>query len=197
MQCMNRGRPRNFDPDLALENAMQAFWTQGYEATSLQDLLDATGLSKSSLYECFGSKQRLFEAAFTRYFDGRATRMHERLAHSPSALAFIHECLLSVLDDFGCDRPRGCMLVNVANEFSTGNPAVMRLVQLATRRFRGVFEQAFAQAQACGEISAERSPAALALYMHCTMSGLRTQAKSGLARQDLLAVIETMMASLR
>jgi AcrR family transcriptional regulator len=64
MPGMNRGRPRIFDPDLVLENAMQLFWSKGYEATSLQDLLATTGLSKSSLYESFGNKQRLFEVAF-------------------------------------------------------------------------------------------------------------------------------------
>ncbi|MEE4463923.1 hypothetical protein V2S84_17745 [Azotobacter chroococcum] len=84
----------------------------------------------------------------------------------------------------------------VFNEFSTTDPAVQQLIGLATRRFREVFEQAFAQAQSCGEIPATRAPAALALYMHCSMSGLRTQVKSGLQREDLLSVIEMVMANL-
>jgi AcrR family transcriptional regulator len=194
---MNRGRPRTFDPDLVLENAMQLFWSQGYEATSLQDLLLATGLSKSSLYESFGNKQNLFEAAFTRYFDSRSKQMRERLELAESPLGFIRGCLLSVLDDAEQGRPRGCMLVNVANEFSTGDPAVQTLIELATRRFRQVFELAFEQAQARGELSDNRPPAALALYMHCAMSGLRTQAKSAIARKDLLTIIELVMANVR
>lgn len=197
MRPMNRGRPRTFDPDQVLENAMQLFWSQGYEATSLQDLLLATGLSKSSLYESFGNKQSLFEAAFTRYFDSRAKQMRERLEHADSPLDFIHGCLLSVLDDAQQGTPRGCMLVNVANEFSTADPAVQPLIELATRRFRQVFELAFEQAQACGELSDSRPPAALALYMHCAMSGLRTQTKSAIAQKDLLTVIELVMANLR
>ena len=197
MRGMNRGRPRNFDPDLVLENAMQLFWSQGYEATSLQDLLMATGLSKSSLYESFGNKQSLFEAAFTRYFETRARHMLERLEQAESPLGFVRECLLSVLEDAQRGTPRGCMLVNVANEFSTADPAVQPLIELATRRFRQVFERAFAQAQARGELPDRQSPAALALYMHCAMSGLRTQTKSAIARKDLLTVIELVMASLR
>ena len=196
MRGMNRGRPRNFDPDLVLENAMQLFWSQGYEATSLQDLLAATGLSKSSLYESFGNKQSLFEAAFTRYFETRARHMLERLEQAESPLGFVRECLLSVLEDAQRGTPRGCMLVNVANEFSTADPAVQPLIELATRRFRQVFECAFAQAQARGELSDRQSPAALALYMHCAMSGLRTQTKSAIARKDLLTVIELVMANL-
>lgn len=194
---MTRGRPRNFDPDLVLESAMQLFWSKGYEATSLQDLLDATGLSKSSLYESFGNKQQVFEAAFTRYFNLRAQLMSERLARASSPLAFIHDCLLSVLDDAESGTPRGCMLVNVANEFSTGHPVFQPLIELATQRFRDVFEQAFAQAQGSAEMSAEKPPAHWALYMHCAMSGLRTQSKSGLARHDLSQVIALIMASLR
>jgi AcrR family transcriptional regulator len=197
MRGMNRGRPRNFDPDLVLENAMQLFWSQGYEATSLQDLLMATGLSKSSLYESFGNKQSLFEAAFTRYFETRARHMLERLEQAESPLGFVRECLLSVLEDAQRGTPRGCMLVNVANEFSTADPAVQPLIELATRRFRQVFERAFAQAQARGELADRQSPADLALYMHCAMSGLRTQTKSAIARKDLLTVIELVMANLR
>lgn len=197
MRVMNRGRPRTFDPDQVLENAMQLFWSQGYEATSLQDLLLATGLSKSSLYESFGNKQSLFEAAFTRYFDSRSQQMRERLQQAESPLGFIRGCLLSVLEDAQQQTPRGCMLVNVANEFSTGDPAVQPLIELATRRFRQVFEQAFNQAQACGELSTSQSPVALALFMHCAMSGLRTQAKSGIARNELLSVIDLVMTNLR
>lgn len=176
---------------------MQLFWSQGYEATSLQDLLAATGLSKSSLYESFGNKQSLFEAAFTRYFDNRAQLMYERLAQAASPLTFIHDSLLSVVDEVGQGTPRGCMLVNVANEFSTSDPAVQGLVELATRRFRQVFESAFEQAQARGEMTDIRPPASLALYTHCLMAGLRTQVKSGLPRAELLIVVELAMASMK
>lgn len=194
---MNPGRPRTFDTEPVLEKAMQLFWSQGYEATSLQDLLTATGLARSSLYESFGSKQRLFEAAFERYSHQRAADMQRRLEQAAVPLDFIHECLLSVLDDVGGEPPRGCMLVNVTNEFSTRDPIVGALIERAGRLFRQVFADAFARAQAAGQMPAERSPATLALYMHCTMSGLRTQAKSGLTRRELLGVIDLFMAGLR
>ena len=88
------------------------------------------------------------------------------------------------------------MLVNVTNEFSTSDPVVQRLIALATRRFRGVFEQAFQQAQAAGLVSDRQAPAARALYMHCVMSGLRTQTKAGMEQKELLTVIELVMANL-
>jgi AcrR family transcriptional regulator len=196
MLPMNRGRPRIFDPDLVLEKAMQLFWSKGYETTSLQDLLAATGLSKSSLYESFGNKQSLFEAAFSRYFDARAKQMYERLEQAGSPLTFIRDSLLSVVEEAGQGTPRGCMLVNVANEFSTSDPAVRGLIELATRRFRQVFERAFEQAQARGEVADTRPPASLALYTHCVMVGLRTQVKSGLPRDELLIVVDLAMENM-
>lgn len=177
---------------------MQLFWLQGYQATSLQQLLQVTGLSRSSLYELYGSKQALFEAAFVRYVDARASAMLARLEASPSPLAFVHDCLLSTLEgDDPQQPPRGCMLVNVANEFSTSDPAVHVLVATATARFRGVFEEAFRRAQAGGEVAAQAAPETLAAYLHCTMCGLRTQAKSGLGTRVTLGVIQTVMNSLR
>lgn len=193
---MNRGRPRIFNPEYVLESAMQLFWRKGYEATSLQDLLQATGLSKSSLYDSFGNKQSLFEAAFTRYFDMRAVLMREELGRAASPLAFIRNCLNSVLEDVAPGHgPRGCMLVNVANEFSTNDPSVEKLIFLATRRFREVFVEAFEQAKISGEVSQSKDPASLALFMHCAMSGLRAQVKSGIARKEILTVIEIIMAN--
>ncbi|MDD0997556.1 TetR/AcrR family transcriptional regulator [Pseudomonas sp. TNT2022 ID1044] len=172
---------------------MELFWCRGYDATSLQDLLEATGLSKSSLYESFGNKQSIFESAFTRYFEGRARFMRKRLDESESAVDFIRECLMSVLEDASRDFPRGCMLVNVANEFSSSDPAIHHLVILASKRFRRVFELAFERAQQNGEIPADKTPAELALLMHCIMNGLRTQTKSGLSHQELITVIDLVM----
>jgi AcrR family transcriptional regulator len=78
------------------------------QGTSLQDLLVATGLSKSSLFESFGNKQSLFEAAFTRYFDSRSQQMRERLQQAESPLDFIRGCLLSVLEDAQQPRVAAC-----------------------------------------------------------------------------------------
>ena len=67
---MTLGRPKSFDPEVAVQNALECFWSNGFEATSLQDLLQCTGLSKSSLYESFGSKQTLFELCLGRGCEG-------------------------------------------------------------------------------------------------------------------------------
>lgn len=83
------GRPIEFNPDEVVGAAMRAFWAKGYEATSLQDLLHATRLSKSSLYQAFGGKQLLFGRCMESYTDQMVAMLRERLANSATPLAFI------------------------------------------------------------------------------------------------------------
>jgi AcrR family transcriptional regulator len=192
-----RGRPKSFCPDQALENAMQLFWQRGYEAASLQDLQAATGLSKSSLYQTYPSKQAWFIAAFSRYVAQRRVLLLEQLQASASPLAFIHERLLSVLEDDGPGGvPRGCMLVNVANEFSLSEPALVPVLRQATAGFCQVFEEALARAVACGELRNGQDLAARAGYLQCVMSGLRTQVKSAVPAESIRATVAVVMSSL-
>lgn len=192
-----RGRPKSFCPDRALENAMQLFWQRGYEAASLQDLQAATGLSKSSLYQTYPSKQAWFVAAFSRYVAQRRALLLEQLEASASPLAFIRERLLSVLEDDGPGGvPRGCMLVNVANEFSLSEPALVPVLQQATAGVCQVFEEALARAVACGELRNGQDLAARAGYLQCVMSGLRTQVKSAVPADSIRATVAVVMASL-
>lgn len=192
-----RGRPKSFCPDRALENAMQLFWQRGYEAASLHDLQAVTGLSKSSLYQTYPSKQAWFVAAFSRYVEQRRTLLLEQLQASVSPLGFIRERLLSVLDDSGPDGvPRGCMLVNVANEFSLSEPALVPLLQRATVGICQVFEQALERAVVCGELSNDQNLASSASYLQCVMSGLRTQVKSAVPAESIRATVAVVMASL-
>ncbi|ARU86869.1 TetR/AcrR family transcriptional regulator [Pseudomonas sp. M30-35] len=194
---MNRGRPRSFCPEQALENAMQVFWQRGYEATSLQDLLTATGLSKSSLYQTYPSKLAWFEAAFARYCHNRQQLLLELLEQSSSPLDYIRSRLLGVLDDDGLDGiPRGCMLVNVANEFSLNQPSIALLMKKATEGGAQVLTTALKRAQALGELDAQADTEALGFYLQCVISGLRTQVKSGLSADQIKATVTHVMNSL-
>ena len=92
---MNTGRPLEYDPAEALDAAMQAFWRRGYQGTSMRELLDATGLSKSSFYQAFGSKEGAFEQALVQYCDATAAGLRARLDVAESGLAFIESVLMS------------------------------------------------------------------------------------------------------
>lgn len=195
---MTRGRPRTFDPEQMLDQAMQVFWQRGYEATSLQDLLAATGLSKSSLYQTYPSKRALFEAALRHYCTQRGRELRERLQTAASPREFLRAWLLGALEEErASESPRGCMLVNVASEFSQADPAIAALLQRGVAGLRQVLGEALERARACGELDAEADVQALAGYLLCVMSGLRTQRKAGASAEALRAVIEVAMGCLK
>jgi TetR/AcrR family transcriptional repressor of nem operon len=194
---MSIGRPLAFDPDAALQAAMEVFWSKGYEAASLQDLLQAMTLSKSSLYQTFGSKQELFARCFVRYCDWRASRMRARLAQCGSGWAFIEETFAQVAE--GADRGlegRGCLLMNTASEFGQRDPLVAELVAAGVARFAEVFREAVGRAQREGAIPAERDAQALAEYLVTSMSGLRTMVKAGMSSAHAHDVVRSILRGL-
>jgi len=116
---MTQGRPLAYDPDKALEAAMHLFWQQGYEATSLHDLLKAMGLSKSSLYQGFGDKKELFLRCVNRYCEEVSARFVARLAEAESGLNFIKWVLLHAPAEAGqSESRRSCLRMNTASEFA-------------------------------------------------------------------------------
>src|SRR5512135_480080 len=115
-------RPREFDPDTALERAMHVFWAKGYESTSLDDLCDATGLSRSSLYAAFGDKHDLLLATLDHYEEQAAARMRAALARPLPLREALAAMLGEMIDQIvaGPGR-RGCFVGNCAAEIARGD----------------------------------------------------------------------------
>lgn len=195
---MATGRPIEFDPDQVVASATAAFWSKGYEATSLQDLLDATGLSKSSLYQSFGGKQQLFGRCISAYTDRMVALLLERLGDSDSAMQFID----SVLTEVGSEgargrRPIGCLVMNTASEFGQREPVFAEWVDSGISRVRAVMLRAVEQGQRAGEISRSRSAAALADYLMSSIAGLRTMVKAGTPTKKVLGVVDLIVSTLK
>lgn len=194
---MNVGRPIQFDPDVALQRATETFWAQGYEATSLQALLSAMGLSKSSLYQCFGDKAQLFQRCLRHYCLEQSQAMRQRLAGADSPMDFIATSFREVADaPERCRAHWGCLLMNTATELGTRDPVFAEPLQEGLMRFRGVFQAAVEQAQGRDEIPAERDPEVLAHYLVSSMSGLKTMAKAGAPAGDIRAVTAVILRGL-
>jgi len=197
MATSNIGRPLEFDPDAALEAAMQQFWAKGYEHTSMQDLLGAMNLSKSSLYQAFGGKQPLFRRCVSRYTDQIAQGLRDGLARAPSGRRFIESFLGSVVKDVRqTDGPKGCLVMNTATEFAQNEPEIAQDVSQGIARFRDVLRAAVERAQAEGEIPRDRDSGILASYLVSSMSGLKVQAKAGASPETLKGIVATVMKAL-
>jgi TetR/AcrR family transcriptional repressor of nem operon len=194
---MTAGRPLQFNPEASLEQAMETFWAQGYEATSLQDLLDATGLSKSSLYQQFGGKSALFDRCLQHYCLTRAAAMRERLDAAESGLAFIADSFYGIADGAsGKAGQWGCLLMNTANELGQRDPLTADQIAAGKEGFAKVFRAAIERAQREGDIPPERDSRALADFLVSNMSGLRTLLKTGMKRKQARAIVDQILAAL-
>lgn len=194
---MSIGRPLEFDPAQALDTAMHVFWSKGYEATSLQDLLKAMDLSKSSFYQTFGSKRQLFERCIGRYRETREAAMLERLNGAASGRQFIAAMFFSAADEAnGPTTPRGCLVMNTANEFSQADPALAQTITACVDRFKSVFHAAVRRAQEEGDIAADKDATTLAHYLVSSMSGLKTMIKAGAAEKSVRDIVQVVLHAL-
>jgi len=186
----------SFDPDQALEAAMQQFWRAGYEATSMQDLLKAMQLSKSSLYQTFGSKQDLFQRCLEHYSQGFSQHLRAKLQASANGRAFIESLFDFIASESSCDEKKGCILVNTANELGQRDANIAKLVCKGIGKLTEILELAVISGQQQGVINCDKDAKALADYLVVNICGMRTMVKGGTDEQTLLKVAETTLSAL-
>lgn len=166
-------RPREFDMDEALDAAMGTFWTQGYEATSMTDLMEATGLQKGSLYKAFSDKHDIFVKSLTRYLDGAYQKMSEVLSETPTPVDGLRAWLLGVV--LLCrDQPvqRGCFAMNTAVELGPHDPAVCALLQRHHARASSLLTETIARGQQSGQIRSDLSADQLSKSLFVFSAGM-------------------------
>ncbi len=180
------GRPREFDPEIVLDAAMQAFWAKGYEATSLADLMKATGLHKGSLYQAFGDKHALFIQALKRYLSDMRRMKNEVMAQAATPLDGIRAVTHGMIDiaDGDCTCPRGCLAINTLVELAPHDPEVQEVMNDHIQRMRSSFAEAVARGQEAGQIRTDRSPEEITALMMTFMLGLGTNLRGHLSKDD-------------
>jgi len=173
-------RPREFDEAQALEGALNLFWRHGYEAASLEQLLTATGLSKSSLYQTFGNKAELFAAALRSYQDGQAADISHYLASDKDPRRAFKRLLEAFTRAAPPDRKAwGCLTCNTAVELAPHDEAIARLVADHHRRLEAIFAEAVIRGQQDGTIRRSLDPRSFASFLVAALSGLQVLARSG------------------
>src|SRR5438132_20690 len=182
---MPPGRPRNFDTDKALDQALKVFWRKGYDGASLPALTGAMGINRPSLYAAFGNKQSLFKKALQRYIDGPASYVHDAL-NQPTARAVAEKLLYGAVQNLtNPANPRGCLAVQGA--LACGDSADCMRKELIRHRESLVtaLRQRFARAKSEKDLPANSNPANLARYLATVMHGLSVQSTSVASRKDL------------
>jgi TetR/AcrR family transcriptional repressor of nem operon len=168
-------RTKEFDRERALEHAMNVFWTKGYEATSLADLLDAMGIARQSMYDTFGDKRALFIAALERYID-RSAAAHACLADAPSIRRAFRDLFDAVVDESPRAKRRGCMGVTTTVELAPHDPEIAKLIAGRQRVLEDLFARALERGRERGELGADKDTRALARFLVGALQGLRVAA---------------------
>jgi TetR/AcrR family transcriptional repressor of nem operon len=194
---MTIGRPPQFDKNIALEQAMLQFWQHGYESTSVQDLMDCTGLSKSSLYNSFGSKSTLFTSCLTRFKHNLVTNFELHLSNTESGLQFIRDLLNMIISEADKAQRNGCLLVNAANELAGRAPMIASTVEQGFTEVRNFLARALTKAKQTNEIPSDTDVELTADFILSGVIGLRTMVKSGASRHRLQNVSDMLINTLK
>jgi len=172
-------RPREFDEHTVLLKAMHAFWDKGYEATSMAELLKATGLSKSSLYDTFGSKRELFMAAFNAYRVERHKLLESHLMSGRRGYDSIESFLQRVLEHARRpERTFGCMSCNEAVELGPHDAEIQRLVELDFQGTEEAFGKAIERGKQDGSVTTHLDSRQLAHLFTVTLQGIQVVARA-------------------
>jgi TetR/AcrR family transcriptional repressor of nem operon len=189
-------RPRGFEPELALERAMQAFWAKGYKATSLEDLCEATGLSRSSLYAAFGGKRALLHRSLARYEENAVLRINAALAKPLPVREAIASFIDELIDGIVAGPGRaGCFIGNCAAELA-GDRVTASRVRQSLARVEDAFRDGLARGQLRGELAADADPEALSRFLVSGIQGLRLVGKTNPDRAALAGIAEVMLRCL-
>lgn len=194
MATKQRGRPRSFDRETALEKAMRAFWENGYEATSVSDLTREMGIGAPSLYAAFGDKRSLFEEVVRVYGVTHGSLPGRALAEEPTARGAVERLLREAAGVFTDPAlPHGCLVIHAATNCTTPE------VEQALRDQRGAsldaIETRLRQGVDAGELPQPTDTASLARFVGAVFQGMSQQSRDGASRAELEAVAELAMAA--
>ncbi|MEV1077490.1 TetR/AcrR family transcriptional regulator [Streptomyces sp. NPDC050211] len=173
-------RTKEFDPDAALQAALELFWQRGYEATSMSDLVEHLGIGRASIYATFGNKHELYLKALDRYSEMRDPRLLRELSQPgpalPAVRAVVRRFAAEAADE--ARRRAGCFITNTAAELAPHDTAAARRVELSWEHLETPLHSALVRAQAQGELPEDRDPRALARMLLVLMQGLRVVGKA-------------------
>lgn len=173
-------RPKEFDPQEALDKATEVFWRRGYEATSIEDLTTSMGINRGSLYDTFGGKQELFLACMDRYCQGMVASRLSILNQPGPALQTIRTFISTMLE-FALSYPerKGCLIANTVMELGPHEKEIGDRAAKAMGNLEEAFFKALTRAREQGELKNGKDPRSLARFLTTMMQGVIVMLKAG------------------
>lgn len=192
-------RPREFDRDEALSSALDAFWSKGYEATSMSDLMAAMKLQKGSIYAAFGDKKSLFIESLQKYSDMMYAHYKMVFEEEPSAYAGIERFLTKEIVQMttDCTRRKGCFTNNTMVEMGPHCEDIKEVLIQHSNRTETFFTGKIQEAQTAGDIRDDIPAEDLAIEMIVMMSGITSDSKTGLCPSRTQKVTDIFLKMLQ
>ena len=191
-------RSKEFNEEEVLDKAVDVFWAKGYEATSIQDLVDAMGIQRGSLYATFGGKQQLFLTALNRYGDVVVKSLLSILTSKPSAQQSIHLFFSQLVEHLlNADPLRSCLVTNSAIERGLADEATRKKVCALLNAIEKGFYQALLNAQKKNEVSSDLNLTATAYFLTSSMQGLIVMGKVCQERSVLESINQITLSVLK
>lgn len=190
-------RHKEFDRDEALQKAMEVFWVRGYEATSVRDLVEHTGVNRQSLYDTFGDKHALYLSALDRYREVEGGKMFKLLAGQGSVKRALRRLFEATVEAAVCgDERRGCFMGNAMSELAgrCTKTADKACGQLAAAE--GALYHALLRGRKAGEIKNGRDLRAVARFLYSSLQGLQVMAKATPDRKVLGDIVRVTLSVL-
>ena len=187
-----RGRPRAYQPDVALAKALDLFRTEGFAATSLDDLSAATGMNRPSLYGAFGDKRELYIKSYRRYREDARAAMQDIFREEQPIRQRLQRIYSVALDIYlsGDAGPRGCFTVMTAASEAVADPDIRAMVLEGLAELDKAFSACFRFAKEKGELLEGADPAALALLASATIHTIAIRARARVPRGELEAIVQ-------
>ena len=190
-------RTKDFDEDEVLQKAMNIFWHKGYNGTSMQDLVDGLGISRSSMYDTFGDKHTLFIRSLENYKKMATAEMKSIVDNAPTAKEAIRRMFEYTIAELVSDKQhKGCFLVNAGVEMAPHDAGISKMLCDNDKQLEQYFNEAIKKGQESGEISNEQSSHALAQFILNNIKGIRVTAKSGADKKVFRDIVDVTMSAL-
>ena len=190
-------RPKEFDPERALEKAMRVFWHLGYQNASLDTLMGEMGIARQSLYDTFGDKRSLYLRALAYYRDRTNGEMQKMLNETPSVQGGLRRLLYGLAAETREQHERGCLLLSAILQRDPKDAVMRDFLRDNQARVEAIFVEALKRAQREGELSTKEDPAALARFFVVTIQGMRAMARLKSDRKALEQVAQVALAVFR
>lgn len=191
-------RTRTFDPSAALTQAVELFSSKGYSETSMEDIVQATGVSRYGLYGTFGNKRELFEQALDRYADNMGKQAFLRLLEPGASLDHIRKIFEERIEDMCCQgENKGCLFIHTAMGLAPKDSDLRDVLQKFMSRMSKLFSVGLEAAKERGEVCKDLDTTAAGALLTSTMFGLAVLGRTGFPRETLESIVENTLGAMQ